>query len=113
MRTTSAKGASRAKSAHRMFSSACDPFFAGLMNGPSMCAPSTRAPARGACIAARTAASAAAMSFQAHVIVVGRNDVTPVCGRKSCMTPSAAAVASIVSAPLQPWMCTLRNPGAT
>ena len=47
------------------------------------------------------------------VIVVGTKDVTPVAGRACCMVFRAWLSSSIVSAPAQPWMCSLMNPGTT
>ena len=84
------------------------------MKGPSMFTPTTRAPpSMGWSIISLAASSAAWMVSRLVVMVVGQKEVTPWASRKAAMASRASRVASQVSAPAQPWMCTSTKPGTT
>ena len=64
-------------------------------------------------MASRTWRKARSSVGKLYVMVVGKKEVTPVLAWKRCIFRMASGVSSIVSAPTQPWMWTLRKPGAT
>ena len=87
----------------------CAPRNDGLMKGPSMCAPRTRAPLPSA---DATAAAKSAPTRTGAEIRVGRNAVTPVAGRASEMA-SIALRPSAASWPPKPLTCRSMKPGAS
>src|SRR5579859_1334376 len=91
----------------------CAPRRTGAMNGPSMCTPSTRAPSgRPGCSAAALRSEAASRSTGA-VMIVGRNAVVPVSGRRRTTVAKPAAPAVPNSAPKYPLTCRSTKPGSS
>jgi len=86
----------------------CAPLKAGLMNGPSTWAPSTRAPVADA---AAAAAAKAAPTSTGDEMIVGRKAVTPVAGSASDIALMASCPAA-ASCPPKPLTCRSTKPGA-
>ena len=83
----------------------------GLMNGPSRCAPMTRAaPGLGWAMASAMPSSATRSASAGAVTVVARSDVVPCRAWKAAMARTASAP-SITSALPPPWTCRSTKPG--
>src|SRR5437867_2658268 len=81
----------------------------GLRNGPSMWAPSTRAPVASA--AAPTVAANSAPTSTGSEMIVGRNAVTPVAG-SACEMAAIESAPAAASWPANPFTWRSTNPGA-
>src|SRR5439155_1762235 len=87
----------------------CAPRNDGLMNGPSMWAPRTRAPSASA---VATAPANSAPAATGDEMSVGRKAVTPVAGSAAEMA-AIASRPSAASHPANPFTCRSMNPGAS
>ena len=86
----------------RMRCSGCAPGFSFEKYGPSMCAPSTRAPVGGSSRNAFTASSVCVICSRVAVTVVSASEVVPPVAWYSQIARNASGVASMVSRRIAP-----------